>query len=233
MILRSFIHNETLKVWRSSVFWVVAAVFTALPLMIGLLKQPDVSWETYYSDLLDSIASLLVVGFSFTSAWVFGREYTDNTIKDLLVKPIPKSYSVLSKFIVITMWNTMIAIFTFAVITGAGALIGVNGGSISTTLQIFWTFMTTSLFIMAVSSTSALLANITKGYLAPIGLIFVTIIVSNVVVQLGFGPYFPWTIPVLLAKGADIGFISIIILVLTAIIGFAGTVAWWRFAEHK
>lgn len=39
MILRSFIHNETLKVWRSSVFWVVAAVFTALPLMIGLLKQ--------------------------------------------------------------------------------------------------------------------------------------------------------------------------------------------------
>jgi ABC-2 type transport system permease protein len=176
---------------------------------------------------------LLVVGFSFTSAWVFGREYTDNTIKDLLVKPIPKSYSVLSKFIVITMWNTMIAIFTFAVITGAGALIGVNGGSISTTLQIFWTFMTTSLFIMAVSSTSALLANITKGYLAPIGLIFVTIIVSNVVVQLGFGPYFPWTIPVLLAKDADIGFISIIILVLTAIIGFAGTVAWWSFAEHK
>jgi ABC-2 type transport system permease protein len=234
MMLISFIHNESLKVWRSAVFWVVAAVFTTLPLMIGLLKEPGVSWETYYADILDSIASLLVVGFSFTSAWVFGREYTDNTIKDLIVKPIPKSYSVLSKFIVITVWNTWIAIFTFAVITGAGALIGVHGGSISTILRIFGTFMTTALFIMAVSSTSALFANITKGYLAPIGLIFVIIIVSNPVVQLGLGPYFPWTIPVLLAKGStDIGFVSTIILALTAIAGFAGTVARWRFAEHK
>lgn len=93
--------------------------------------------------------------------------------------------------------------------------------------------MLTSVLIMAVSSTSALIANITKGYLAPIGLIFVIIIASNAVVQLGLGPYFPWTIPVLLTKGVDIGFISYSILVLTAIVGFAGTVAWWRFAEHK
>lgn len=233
MMLRSFVHNETLKVWRSTVFWVVAVVFTTLPLMIGLLKEPGVSWELYYSDLLDSIASLLVVGFAFTSAWVFGREYTDNTIKELIVKPIPKSYSVLSKFIVITVWNGLIAIFTFVLITGAGALIGVQGGFLSNILQIFGTFMLTSIFIMAVSSTSAFIANVTKGYLAPIGLIFVIIIASNAIVQLGLGPYFPWTIPVLLMKGADLGFISYLILALTAIAGFTGTVAWWRFAEHK
>lgn len=232
-MLLSFIHNETLKVRRSLVFWVVAAVFLALPLVIGLLKDPGMNWEAYYSDILDNMASLLTVGFSFTAAWVFGREYTDRTIKDLIVKPLPKSYSVLSKFIVITMWNIMIAVFTFAMITGAGALIGVNGEFVDTFLQTFWTYMTTSLLIMAVSSTSALIANMTRGYLAPIGLIFVIIIISNAVVQLGFGPYFPWTIPVLLAKGADVGFFSIIILALTAIAGFAGTVVWWRFAEHK
>jgi ABC-2 type transport system permease protein len=233
MKILSFVHNELRKVWRSTVFWVVLAVFTVLPLMVGFFNSPGVNWETYFSDLLGSIASLLVVGFSFTSAWVFGREYTDNTIKDLLVKPISKSYSVLSKFIVITMWNTLMAIFTFAVIAGAGALIGVSGGSLPILLNIFWTFMTTSLLIMVVSTTSALLANITRGYLAPIGVTFVIVIVSNVVVQLGIGPYFPWTIPVLLLTGTDIGFISIIILAVTGIVGFAGTIAWWRFAEHK
>ncbi|EES72416.1 hypothetical protein POTG_03024 [Paenibacillus sp. oral taxon 786 str. D14] len=233
MMLLSFIHNELLKVWKSIVFWVVAVVFIAMPLLIGLFKEPGVSWDMYYTDIFDSIASLLVVGFSFTSAWVFGREYTDKTIKDLIVKPIPKSYSVLSKFIVITIWNILIALFTFALITIAGSFIGVNGSSGSSILQFFGTFMLTSVLIMAVSSTSALIANITKGYLAPIGLIFVIIIASNAVVQLGLGPYFPWTIPVLLTKGVDIGFISYSILVLTAIVGFAGTVAWWRFAEHK
>ncbi|EOS54983.1 MULTISPECIES: ABC transporter permease [Paenibacillus] len=232
-MLLSFIHNELLKVWKSIVFWVVAIVFIAMPLLIGLFKEPGVSWDMYYTDIFDSIASLLVVGFSFTSAWVFGREYTDKTIKDLIVKPIPKSYSVLSKFIVITIWNILIALFTFALITIAGSFIGVNGSSGSSILQFFGTFMLTSVLIMAVSSTSALIANITKGYLAPIGLIFVIIIASNAVVQLGLGPYFPWTIPVLLTKGVDIGFISYSILVLTAIVGFAGTVAWWRFAEHK
>ncbi|MEG6588522.1 ABC transporter permease [Paenibacillus barengoltzii] len=232
-MLLSFIHNELLKVWKSIVFRVVAVVFIAMPLLIGLFKEPGVSWDMYYTDIFDSIASLLVVGFSFTSAWVFGREYTDKTIKDLIVKPIPKSYSVLSKFIVITIWNILIALFTFALITIAGSFIGVNGSSGSSILQFFGTFMLTSVLIMAVSSTSALIANITKGYLAPIGLIFVIIIASNAVVQLGLGPYFPWTIPVLLTKGVDIGFISYSILVLTAIVGFAGTVAWWRFAEHK
>mgnify|MGYP000872785765 CR=1 FL=1 len=232
-MLHAFIRNETLKVRRSVVFWVVAAVFAALPLLIGLLKQPGLDWGTYYSNVLDSIASLLVVGFSFTSAWVFGREYTDRTIKDLLVKPIPKSYSVLSKFIVTAMWNILIALFAFAMITAAGAVNGAHGGSADTFLRVFGTYMTAALFIMAVSSTSALIANLTKGYLAPIGVIFVIIIVSNAVVQFGFGPYFPWTIPVLLAKGADIGFVSVMILALTAIAGFAGTVAWWRYAEHK
>lgn len=232
-MLLSFVHNELLKVWKSIVFWVVAVVFVTMPLLIGLFKEPGVSWAMYYEDIFDSIASLLVVGFSFTSAWVFGREYTDNTIKDLIVKPIPKSYSVLSKFIVITIWNVLIAIFTFALITCAGAFIGVNEGFGSANLQFFGTFMLTSVLIMAVSSTSTLIANITKGYLAPIGVIFVVIIASNAIVQLGLGPYFPWTIPVLLTKGADIGFISYSILALTAIVGFAGTVAWWRFAEHK
>jgi ABC-2 type transport system permease protein len=233
MKILSFIHNEVRKIWRSTVFWVILAVYTILPLMIGFFNNSGANWETYFSDLLGSIASLLVVGFSFTSAWVFGREYTDNTIKDLLLKPISKSYSVLSKFIVITLWDTLLAFFTFAVIAGTGALIGVSGGSISIILNIFWTFMTTALLIMVVSTTSALLANITKGYLAPIGVTFVIVIVSNVVVQLGIGPYFPWTIPILLLTGTNIGFISTVILTATGIAGFAGTIAWWRFAEHK
>lgn len=233
MKLLSFVQNEVLKVWRSVVFWVVLAVYTVMPLMVSFFNSPGVNWESYFADLLGSIASLLIVGFSFTSAWVFGREYTDNTIKDLLVKPIPKSYSVLSKFIVITMWNLLLAIFTFAILLGVGVLIGVNGGSISLILNVFLTFMAGSFLIMAASTTSALLANVTKGYLAPIGLTFVIVIVSTVAVQLGIGPYFPWTIPVLFLTKTDIGFISMIVIAVTGIAGFSGTIAWWKFAEHK
>lgn len=233
MMLLSLIHNEARKIGRSVVFWVMLAVFTALPLMIAVLNSSATNWEAYFADLLGSIGSLLVVGFSFTSAWVFGMEYTNNTIKDMLVKPIPKSYLVLAKFIATAMWNTGMVVFTFAVIAGAGALIGVGGASLSTNLQIYCSFMAASLLIMLVSTTSALFANLTRGYLAPIGVTFVIVVVSNVVVQLGYGPYFPWTIPVLLLTGAELHWSSMAILAVTGIAGFAGTVAWWRFAEHK
>lgn len=232
MKMVSFVYNEVCKVRRSTVFRVVLGVFTALPLMVGFFSSSGPDWESYFSDLSGSLASLLVVGFSFTSAWVFGREYTDNTIKDLLVKPISKWYSVLSKFIVIAMWNVLLAVFTFAVVVVAGLLIGVSGGSISLMLHMFWAFLAASLLIMTVSTTSAFFANVTRGYLAPIGLTFVLVLVSNVVMQLGMGPYFPWTIPVLFLTGAEIGFVSLMILAAAGVAGFTGTVAWWRFAEQ-
>ena len=233
MKLLSLIHNEARKIWRSIVFWVMLGSFTALPLMIAVFNSSAGHWDAYFADLLGSIGSLLVVGFAFTSAWVYGVEYTNNTMKDILVKPVPKTYTVLAKFITIAIWNTGLAVFTFSVIAGAGLLIGVGGGSLSGILSVFWSFMGASLLIMLVSTSSALIANFTRGYLAPIGVIFLIVIVSNVVVQLGYGPYFPWTIPVLMLTGEELSYMSIFILAATGLAGFAGTVAWWRFAEHK
>jgi ABC-2 type transport system permease protein len=53
----------------------------------------------------------------------------------------------------------------------------------------------------------------------------------------GLGPYFPWGIPILFssATGAEsepLGMISYIILILTSIFGFIGTLAWWRYADQ-
>lgn len=93
-------------------------------------------------------------------------------------------------------------------------------------------FIAASLLTMAVSTISALLANVSKGYLAPIGLAFFLVVVSNVVAQAGLAAYFPWTIPALIISNVPLTFTSIAILAITGIIGFAGTIAWWRFAEQ-
>ncbi len=70
------------------------------------------------------------------------------------------------------------------------------------------------------------------SYLAPIGMIFILVILSNSVMQAGFASYFPWTIPAVFLQNSNLSFISIIILLSTGIFGFAGTVAWWRFAKQ-
>ncbi|WMJ86828.1 hypothetical protein [Anaerocolumna sp. MB42-C2] len=89
----------------------------------------------------------------------------------------------------------------------------------------FLAFMTASLLTMVVSTISALLANVSKGYLAPIGLAFLIVVISNVVAQAGLAAYFPWTIPALFISNVSLGFASIAIPAITGIIGVAGTVA--------
>jgi ABC-2 type transport system permease protein len=236
MKILSFVHCEALKVLRSSVFWIVVAAFATMPIMLALvtyINAVDTGWEPYLRDLLGSITALLVIGFSFTACWVFGREYTDKTISELLVKPVSKLYVVLSKFIVIFLWDVLLAFFMFAVVFFMGILIGLNGGTGLLIMNSFLAFMATSLLIMVVSTISALLANVSKGYLAPIGFAFLIVIISNVVAQAGLAAYFPWTIPALFISNVPLGFASIAILAITGITGFIGTVAWWRFAEQQ
>jgi ABC-2 type transport system permease protein len=236
MKILSFIHCEALKVLRSSVFWIVVVAFATMPIMLGLvtyINAVDAGWEPYLTDLLGSSTALLVIGFSFTACWVFGREYTDKTIGELLVKPVSKLYVVLSKFIVIFLWDVLLAFFMFAVVLIMGIFIGLNGGTWLLFMNSFLAFMVATLLTMVVSTISALLANVSKGYLAPIGFAFLIVVISNVVAQAGFAAYFPWTIPALFISNVPIGFASIAILTITGITGFVGTVAWWRFTEQK
>lgn len=236
MKILSFIHCEAIKVLRSSVFWIVVVAFAAMPIMLGLVTYNNaagIGWEPYLTDLLGSITAILVIGFSFTASWVFGREYTDKTISELLVKPVSKLYVVLSKFIIIFLWDVLMAFLMFAVVFIMGIFIGLSGGTWLLIMNSFLTFIAASLLTMVVSTISALLANVSKGYLAPIGFAFLIVVISNVVAQAGLAAFFPWTIPALFISKVPLGFASIAILAITGITGFVGTVAWWRLAEQQ
>jgi len=86
-------------------FWIsiLAAIFMAL--MMGFLmfisKNPElaakmgllgtkssivknVDWPSYLGLLAEMISALGLMGFGFVASWVFGREYSDRTVKDLL-----------------------------------------------------------------------------------------------------------------------------------------------------
>ncbi len=234
MNLLSLVTCEIRKIFKSSVFWVVIIAFTLLP-ALALIKYfgaTDLSWKLYLSDILKTFSSLLVIGFAFTTCWVFGREYTDKTIHDLLVKPVSKLSVAISKFIALFLWNSLLTILVFAVVALIGAYIGLTG---ATTFipDYFLRFAAASLLIMFVSMVSSFMANVTKGYLAPIGLIFLIVIIMNVVGHFGIDAYVPWTIPGLLISEGVLSPASIMILTITGIAGFVGTVAWWRFAEQQ
>jgi ABC-2 type transport system permease protein len=69
------------------------------------------------------------------------------------------------------------------------------------------------------------------------GFIILTLIIANFTGLVGLGPYFPWAIPGIYSapagtEGMQLGLSSYIILVFTSLLGLAGTITWWRFADQ-
>jgi ABC-2 type transport system permease protein len=235
MNILSLVFCEIRKVYKSSVFWAVIIAFTFLPglSLIMLTRGEIISWDSYLGDSLRILVMLLMLGFSFTTCWVFGREYTDKTINDLMVKPIPKLHIAISKFIVAFLWNTLMSVLMYVVLILIGAGAGLTEGTVSLIMNNFLVFMIVSLLFMFISTLCSFVANVTKSYLAPIGIIFLILLVVNFAPSIGISAYTPWTIPALLLSDGVLSTVSIAIVAFTGIIGSVGTVAWWRYAAQQ
>ena len=259
--LSKAIWAESLKALRSKILWISFVVFSFIAVMIGILvfiaNHPELvgnsvvlsakasmlgnaDWPAYFELLYQVAAMIGMVGFGFLISWVFGREYSDRTLKDMLALPVSRNIIVLSKFIVITIWSLLLTVvlFIFAIVTGLA--VNIPGWVENTALHAFFIFVSTAMLTFLIGTPLAFLASCGRGYLLPIAfIILIAIITQFVIVAIpGFAPYIPWAIPALYCgaagpTGPHIGAASYIILLLTSIIGLIITMVWWRFADAR
>ncbi|WP_243454491.1 ABC transporter permease [Desulfosporosinus fructosivorans] len=121
----SVLYCEIRKIIRANVFWLVFLVFAFGPIMMGVgtilsSNTGDINWQMYLTELLSGLAALGLIGYTFIAAWVFGREYTDKTIKDLLAKPVSRSQIVLSKMLCFKVWFNKLSVMEFLAQMGIG-----------------------------------------------------------------------------------------------------------------
>ena len=245
---------EFLKARRSKVPLFTALGFAMIPLGGGffmvVLKNPEMArrvglismkanltmgtadWNTYLQFLIMAVGAGGLVLFGVIASWVFGREYSDHTIKDLLALPTSRSIIVISKFVVVAMWSfgltIMLCLLTLCI-----------GFALNLPPQPLRFFVESGIAVMLAASLTTILAtpiafsaSVGRGYLPPIGIIIVSLVISQLVNSAGWGEYFPWSIPALYSQGESLGAVSFIIVILTSIIGFIGTLLWWERADE-
>ncbi len=256
----STLWSEMLKVYRSRVFWITILFFVFIPFMMGvimfvvihpefagklglvgskaaILRFGNVDWQTYLGLLDQMFGGVGVFGFGFVASWIFGREYSDRTAKDLLALPVPRSSIVMAKFVVVAIWCIILSviILLFGIITGA--MIHLSGWSSEMAIQHVCIFMFLSLLSLFLCTPPAFFASLGRGYLTPIGFILLTLILAQFVGLVNIAPYFPWAVPLLLiggggTEGEQLGFISYLLLIIVSLLGLVGTLAWWRYADQ-
>lgn len=257
--LRAALWAETLKARRARMPAVTLAGFALAPLMgalfMKILLDPawaarfgalttkaqfsaaHSDWPTYFGLLTQALAVGGFIIFSLVVIWLFGREYSDQTAKDLLALPTPRATIVTAKLCLTVLWCAVLTLWIYLLGVALGALIGLPGWTIDVGLQATARYAATGCLTIALTLPLAWAASAGRGYLPAIGVTILLVFLAQVLSVLGLGPWFPWAAPALLSGAAGpeaqkLGVGTYLLVTATVLGGVAGVIAWWRAADQ-
>jgi ABC-2 type transport system permease protein len=250
---------ELLKARRSRVPFFTALGFSMIPLVGGffmiILRDPELArrmglisvkaqmltgvadWPTYLGFLAMATAVGGIFLFNLVGSWVFGREYSDRTLKDLLALPTSRSAIVLAKFAVIALWSAGLVLIIYTLGLIVGNAVDLPPATADAFRQGSLTLLTTALLTIALVTPVAFIACAGHGYLAPMAAAMLFLFLAQIIIIIGYGEYFPWSIPALVSdisgnQATSIGGLSFAIVIFTSLVGVAGTLLWWELADQ-
>ena len=254
---------EFQKVRRSKTWWITALAVSLVTLICGLfmfiLQDPErarrfglvgakaqvfggsADWTSLFNLtlLLVSVGGLIIFGFIFV--WIFGREFSDKTVYDILSLPTSRVNIVLAKLIIAACWSMTLVLIVFVLTLGIGVLLHLPGWSATTILNGLRLLLVTGLLTVLLIFPFATVASIARGYLAAVGCLFLVLILGQVISQLGYGQYYPWTIPMFYSGAAEaltgkvavpLGLASYILVAIVSVLSLVITGAWWQYADQ-
>lgn len=253
------IRTEMLKARRSRVPWGVVIAFSVAPLVMGLfmviLKDPErarslgllgakaqltagtADWPTYLNLLGQAVVVGGAVLFAFLAAWVFGREFADKTVRSLLANPTSRGTIVLAKATIVATWSLVASAWVIALGLLIGSLIDLPGWSVSDGMATVLAIAVAAVLTIALLSWAAFFATVGRGYLAPLAWTVAMVALSQVLTVLGWGAWFPWAVPALLAGAGGtavepVSATGVVVLLIVAAAGVLATTVWWDRADQ-
>ena len=253
-------HTELIKVLKSKMLWATFIFFAFIAIMLGflmliarhpefaggsevldikasLISNPD--WPTYFSLLLQMVLTVGCIGPAIVTIWVFGREYSDRVIKDLLALPVSRLNIVYAKFIITFLWSFLLLAFLYLFGITTGLLIHLDGMNRQLFMQKTEVYFISAFLTIILFPVITFITCVSRGYLLPVGCA-ILILIATQFIFIGLPwltPYFPWAIPGLYSGVAGPlspkpGFISFFILGFTSVLGIFLTSAWWKYADQ-
>ena len=250
---------EYLKTRRTKVLWLTISALCLAPVFgavfVIILRNPSLAagnellktkaaltgfsadWSSFFNLIAQAVGVGGVIVFGFVTSWVFGREYSDHTIKEIFTLPVSRTTIVIAKTIACTIWCFVITLTVTIVGLVIGALLNLPNWEFSTLLSAIKHILITAILAILLCPPVSFIASAGRGYLASLGFVVFSVVLAQIIGALGFGAYVPWAIPALFSglgseAGGSLNFMSYTILVVTSIAGLFGTVYWWKYVDQ-
>ncbi|MPR33323.1 ABC transporter permease [Salmonirosea aquatica] len=250
---------ELLKNRHSTITKVTIAAFGLAPLMGGvfmlILSDPEataqagalsakarlmsfsVDWTSYFGLLTQAMGVGGVLIFGFVASWLFGREYSEGTAKDLLSLPTSRARIIHAKFVVYALWCLTLMVSNLLIGLLIGLIVQLPGSPFPALGAMLPHHLITTVLTISLGTPVALLALWGKGYLAPLGFVSFMAVIAQIIAAAGYGHYFPWTIAGLFSGISQeavlqLNGVSYMILAATSLVGYFCTVLYWNRADQ-
>lgn len=255
-ISAEFLKNKHSRIrWLTFVAFSLAPIFGSLFMILmkdsgyeglpGAFKSKaimfslEANWASFLSILSQAVGIGGVLIFGFVISWLFGREYADGTVKDLLALPISRAKILNAKFIYYIIWCFALVLSNLILGLTIGFLLQLEGWNITIFINSCQIYFVTTVLIIFANIPIAFFALWGKGYLTPLGIVALLLVFAQIIGAIGLGNYFPWSVPGIYSGsgGEDLKMqlntVSFISPVITGIIGYIASIMWWRYSDQK
>lgn len=250
---------ETLKMRKSRVPFFIWLGFSVAPLIAGLfmiiMKDPEAArsmglisskaqmlagtadWTTFFSVITQAVAVAGAILFAILTGWVFGREYSDRTAKELLALPVSRSTIISVKFVLLAIVSLGMSLWVFLLGLFVGNLVDIPGYSVVLLRTAFVDTLGTALLTVALIPFVAFVSSFGKGYMPAFGWAVFTVAIAQIAAITGWGDWLPWSVPAMFSGAAGpraemLGAHSYILVLLSSATGLFITFYWWLFADQ-
>jgi ABC-type transport system involved in multi-copper enzyme maturation permease subunit len=251
--------TELAKLRRSRITWITFLAYGIFPIIGGLfmyiMKNPEgarrlgllgqkasltmgsADWPGFLSFMstMSAVGGMLII--SVIVSYLFGREYVENTAKNMLALPIRRERFVVSKLCVALVWFAALTVWFCVEGLAVGWLLGLSGWSWQALTHEVGIIFTTAGLLFMLSPLTGWIAQASKGYMAPLGFTMGTLVLSAFLGHTGWGQWFPWTIVPMIAGLAGpqadaIPTASYIVVAVTCVVGLAVALLHVRMADN-
>lgn len=194
----------------------------------------DGGWAGLFGMAGQVVAAGGLLGFGVLAGWLYGREFTDGTVAGLFARPVSLGSIATAKLGLYLGWALAVAVVLTIGVLGLGAalaLTGVAGFAEGAVVRPAATLLAVTVLTALLALPCALVATLTRGYLAAIGAAVTIVVLAQMSVLLGAGGWFPFAAPGWwVASGSDLDAVTAVQLALVgpvAIAAAALTVRMW------
>ncbi|WP_223068670.1 ABC transporter permease [Paenibacillus caui] len=236
----SLLATELLKLKRAKMFLVSVVGAAAAPIMvfIGYLdmksRMPDEPATFAKAFGETNLYVLLLIGsllYGVITAYLFNREYAEDTLKNLLTIPVSRISLIVSKMVLLYLWIMVLTMFAWGLILLLGLIVGYEGLSADVLLESLTEFCIGGSLLFLLSTPTIFITLLFKNYVPTIIFSAVVVMGNVALANREYKALFPWSAVHVIAEHAFVPeyppFYSYIAIAATSIAGMVATIVYF------